>query len=99
MFKDADKLFPKMSTALKVIVAPLATSVFAVMLNIYSLSPCEYRLIQLDAFVTLTVLISDVSRVTFNICAFSSTLADVTFLLSISIDLIFILPTCSGIGI
>ena len=98
MFNEVLKLLPKMSTALKVIVAPLATSVFAVMLNIYSLSPCEYRLIQLDAFETLTVLISVVESVTFNICAFSSTLADATFLPSISIDLILMLPTCSGTG-
>ena len=87
-----------MSTALNVIVTPLATSEFALMLNTYSLSPCEYRLIQLDVFEIFTVLISDVSSVTFNICAFSSTLADVTLLPSISIDLMLMLPTCSGTG-
>ena len=93
MLNVVDKLFPKMSTALKVIVAPLATSVFALMLNIYSLSPCEYRLIQLEGLVALTEFISDVSSVTFNLWAPSSTFTDVTFLPSTSMDLIFMLPT------
>ena len=89
-----------MSTASNLINAPLAAaSAFALILNTYSFPPCEYRLIQLEGIVALTELISDVSSVTFNVWAFSSTLADVTFLPSISIDLMLILPTCSGTGI
>ena len=90
MFNDVFNLLPNTSVASNEIDVPLATSLFALILNIYSFSPCEYRLIQSGMILTLTVLIRDVSSVTFNLCLFSSTLTAVTFLPSTSMDLLLL---------
>ena len=88
-----------MSVAVNVIAASLNTTVwFALILNIYSFSPCEYSFIQFEGLVTLTELISDVSSVTFRVWVCSSTFTDVTFLSSTSMDLIFMLPKTSWTG-